>query len=55
MGINKLITLAAMLAVLAASTGQLPKIIYAVHLAQLHLIKDSQASFWPKAQLLLSR
>ena len=52
MGLNKLFALAAILAVLAASTGQLPRIIRAVHIAQLHLIKDSQASKWPKAALL---
>ena len=52
MGLNKLIAFAAALAILAASTGQLPRIIYAVHLAQLHLIKESQASKWPKAALL---
>ncbi len=52
MGINKLITFATALAVLAASTGQLPKIILVVHLAQLHLIKESQASKWPKVRLL---
>ena len=42
MGLNKLFALAAVLAVLAASTGQLPRIIYAVHMAKLHLIKESQ-------------
>jgi hypothetical protein len=52
MGINKLIAMAAASAVLAAPTGQLPRIIYAVHMAQLHLIKESQASKWPKAALL---
>lgn len=52
MGMNKLIGLAAALAVLAVSTGQLPRIIRAVHLAQLYLIKESQASKWPKAALL---
>jgi hypothetical protein len=44
MGIEKLISLAALLAVLTASTGQLPRIIYAVHIAELHLLKESQAS-----------
>lgn len=48
MGINKLITLAATLAMLAAPTGQLPRIIRAVHLAQLQLLKESQASKWPR-------
>ena len=52
MGLDKLIELAAVLAVLAVSSGHLPQIIHAVHVAQLHLIKDSQASSWPKAQLL---
>ena len=52
MGLNKLIALGATLAVLAASTGQLPRAIRAIHIAQLHLIQDSQASKWPKAQLL---
>ncbi len=52
MGLDKLIAMAAALAVLAASTGHLPKIIYAVHMAQLHLIKDSQASNWGQAMLL---
>lgn len=33
MGLNKLFALAAALTVLAASTGQLPRIIRAVHLA----------------------
>jgi hypothetical protein len=51
----KLISVAATLAVLAASTGQLPKILRKVQLAQLHLIKDSQASKWPKAMLLPRR
>lgn len=52
MGIEKLISLAAILAVMAASTGQLPKTIRSVHIAQLRLIKESQASKWPKASLL---
>jgi hypothetical protein len=41
--------------VLAASTGQLPRIVRKVQLAQLYLIKDSQASKWPKAITLPSR
>lgn len=52
MGIGKLIGLAAALTVLAASTGQLPLIVRAVQLAQLQLLKESQASKWPKAMLL---
>lgn len=52
MGLDKLIALGATMAVLAASTGQLPRAIRAIHIAQLQLIKDSQASKWPKAALL---
>jgi hypothetical protein len=52
---GKLISVAATLAVLAASTGQPPKILRKVQLAQLYLIKDSQASKWPKAMLLPRR
>ncbi len=46
MGIQKLIPLAVSLAFLAASTGQLPRVIKAVRIAQLELIRDSQASSW---------
>ena len=52
-GIEKLVSLAALLAALAASTGRLPRIIYAIHMAELRLLKESQASKWPKAELLL--
>ncbi len=55
MGIDKLMAFAATIAVLAVSTGQLPKIIRAVHIAQLQLLKESQASKWPKATLLPSK
>lgn len=37
---GKLISIAATLAVLAASTGQLPRVIRKVQLAQLYLIKE---------------
>lgn len=52
MGLDKLIAIGAAIAVLAASTGQLPKTIRAIQIAQLQLVKDSQASKWPKAALL---
>jgi hypothetical protein len=50
--IEKLTTLAVTLAIAAALTGRLPKAVKAVHLARLQLIKESQASKWPKAMLL---
>lgn len=52
MGIDKLIAIGAATAVLAVSTGQLPKAILALQIAQLQLIKNLQASNWPKAALL---
>jgi hypothetical protein len=48
---DKLIPIAMTLAFLAAGTGQLPREIKAVRIAQLQLIKDSQASKWGKAML----
>ncbi len=52
MGLKNVTALAVALTIAAASTGQLPKIILAVHIAQLKLLKASQASKWPKAMLL---
>lgn len=49
---KKIISMATALTIIAASTGQLPKVLKVVHIAQLQLLKDSQASKWPKAQLL---
>lgn len=46
---NGLIKIAVTLAFIAVASGNLPKIIYQVHLAQLKLVKESQASKWPKA------
>lgn len=46
MGISKLIQLATILAMLAVSTGQLPKILWKLRVVQLELIKESQASKW---------
>ncbi len=49
---DKLIAIAVALAILTVSTGQLPKVLYQVHMAQLHLIKETQASNWGKLPLL---
>lgn len=49
---DKMIAIAATLAVLTVSSGQLPKVLYQLRLAKLHLIKDSQASKWGQALLL---
>lgn len=52
MGIEKLIQIAAVLATLAVSSHQLPRILHAVRVAQFHLIQESQASKWGRATLL---
>ena len=44
MGIDKLISISVTLAVLTVSTGQLPRVLKAVRIAQLQLIKESQSS-----------
>lgn len=55
MGIQKLIPIAVSLAFLAAVTGQLQRVIKAVRIAQLQLIKDSQASKWGRPIIPPSR
>ena len=52
MGIDKLIGIGLTLAILAASTGQLPNVIHSVQWAQYHLLEQSKSSRWPKAKLL---
>lgn len=55
MSITKLIPIATVLAMAAAATGNLPHIIFQLKLAQLQLIKDSQASKWGKPPQLPGR
>ncbi len=52
---KSLIAIAVTLAFTAVATGNLPKILKQVRIAQLQLIKDSQASKWPKAMTLPNR
>ena len=49
---SKLTQIAVALAMAAAASGNLPRILVQVKLAQLQLIKDSQASRWGKPFLL---
>lgn len=49
---TKLIQAAVAAALFAAATGQLPKFIQQVRVAQYQLLKDSQASKWGKPMLL---
>lgn len=46
MVVKTLIQIAATLTVIALSSGRLPSILKEVRLAQLHLLKESQASMW---------
>jgi hypothetical protein len=46
MEIDKLISISVTMAVLTVSTGQLPRVLKAVRITQLQLIKESQASKW---------
>ncbi len=52
---SKLISISVTLAFLAIGTGKLPWILLQVKKAQIQLIKDSQASEWPKAMVLPTR
>lgn len=54
MDIKPLIQVAAILATIAVSSHQLPRILQTVRVAQLHLIKESQSSNWGQAMLLRS-
>lgn len=49
---SKLIQAAVAAALIAATSGQLPKFIQQVRVAQYQLLKDSQASKWGKPMLL---
>jgi hypothetical protein len=46
---SKLISISVTMAFLAVGSGKLPWILFQVRKAQIKLIKDSQASKWPKA------
>ncbi len=46
MNLDKLVPVAIAFALAAAATGNLPKVIHQIRLAQAHLIQDSKASNW---------
>lgn len=48
MGIEKLIPWAVSMAFMAAASGQLPRVIKQVQIAQLEVLKGSQSSKWGK-------
>jgi len=52
MNFDKLVTAAVGIVMLAASMGQLPKLIFAVRKAQIRLIQETKASKWGQVPLL---
>ena len=52
MGLDKLIQAAAVLIILTASTGHIPRLINFVHKAQVQLLQESKASKWGTAMQL---
>ena len=52
MGLNKFFEAIAIIVILAASTGQLPRLVREVQIAQLHLLRASQSKGWGQALLL---
>lgn len=49
---KQLIKIAVVTVLIAAASGQLPKLIQLTRVAQYQLLKDSQASKWGKPMLL---
>lgn len=52
---GKLISIAVSLGFLTVASGNLPTVLRKVRIAQIKLLKKSQASKWPKAMTLPSR
>lgn len=51
-GIEKIIDAAVVLALLASATGQLPKIVWQVQIAQVKLLQESKTSSWGKLMII---
>ena len=49
---NNLIKVAVTLAFITVATGNFPKILHQVRIAQMQLLNESQASKWPKAFMI---
>jgi hypothetical protein len=52
MGIDKIIEIAVALALVASATGQLPKVIRRVQLAEVKLLQESNTSSWGKLMII---
>jgi len=51
-GIGKIIEIAVALSIIASATGQLPKIIRKVQIAQYKLLAESNTSTWGKLMII---
>jgi hypothetical protein len=52
MGIDKIIEIAVALTILAAATGQLPKVIRKVQMAEFRLLEQSKTKTWGKLLII---
>jgi hypothetical protein len=52
MGVEKLVSIAVGIVMLAAATGQLPRLMMEVHKAQYYLLRESWASNWGSPNFL---
>lgn len=52
MAYTKIAEAALVAVLLAAAVGQLPRLVQAIRVAQIQLIKDSQSSKWGEAKML---
>jgi hypothetical protein len=52
MKLNSLVEAALVVILMVAASGQLPRFMQAVRVAQLELVKQSQSSKWGRAMLL---
>ncbi len=55
MGVEKLAQAAVAAVMISAATGQLPKLVREVQIAQFKLLKDSQESNWGRVMLITGR
>ena len=52
MGIDKIIEIAVALTLIASATGQLPKVIREIQVAQAKLLAESSTSTWGKLMII---
>jgi len=55
MGIDKIIEIAVALTIIASATGQLPKVIREVQMAEFRLLEQSKTKTWGKLLVIKNR